>query len=52
MQFVYFVMVICFLVNSAQAKAWGQIGHRVTGAIAQDHLSPEAQAKIGFIISS
>lgn len=49
MQFVYFVIVVCFLVSSAQAKAWGQIGHRVTGAIAQDHLSPEAQAALASL---
>jgi hypothetical protein len=28
------------------ALAWGQIGHRVTGAIAEDHLSPRARREV------
>jgi len=31
---------------SFQALSWGQIGHRVTGAIAEQYLTPEAQHAI------
>ena len=31
---------------SAEANAWGQIGHRITGAIAEEYLSENAKAAI------
>jgi hypothetical protein len=34
------------------AFAWGPIGHRVTGAIAEDHLSPKAQKAVRGILGS
>lgn len=35
---------------SAQASAWGQTGHRVTGAIAEQYLNDNAKAQIALII--
>lgn len=35
---------------SSNSFAWGQTGHRITGAIAQLHLSAAAQAEIGRIL--
>jgi len=38
------------LAVSTQASAWGQTGHRVTGKIAEQYLSPTAQAKIAQLL--
>jgi hypothetical protein len=35
---------------SFQALSWGQTGHRVTGAIAEQYLTPEAQIAINQIL--
>jgi hypothetical protein len=35
---------------SFQALSWGQVGHRVTGAIAQQYLSPKAQQAISQLL--
>ena len=35
---------------SFQALSWGQVGHRVTGAIAEQHLTPEAQLAISQLL--
>jgi hypothetical protein len=35
---------------SFQALSWGQVGHRVTGAIAQQYLTPEAQHAISQLL--
>jgi hypothetical protein len=35
---------------SFQALSWGQVGHRVTGAIAQQHLTPQAQLAISQLL--
>ncbi len=35
---------------SFQALSWGQTGHRVTGAIAEQYLSPTAQAAINQLL--
>ena len=43
--------IFLFLVPS-QAFAWGQTGHRVTGAIAQDYLSPRAARAVRAIIGT
>ncbi len=37
-------------VTSFQALSWGQVGHRVTGAIAEQYLTPEAQRAIGQLL--
>lgn len=37
---------------SFQALSWGQVGHRVTGAIAEQYLTPEAQHAISqFLVN-
>lgn len=43
MKYLQLIIAMCLVLGSAQALAWGQIGHRVTGAIAQDYLSKDAQ---------
>lgn len=35
---------------SFQALSWGQTGHRVTGAIAEQYLTPEAQSAINSLL--
>jgi hypothetical protein len=35
---------------SFQVLSWGQIGHRVTGAIAEQHLTPKAQLAISQLL--
>jgi hypothetical protein len=35
---------------SFQALSWGQIGHRVTGALAEQYLTPEAQRAISQLL--
>lgn len=35
---------LIFSLASSSVLAWGQIGHRVTGAIAEQYLTPEAKA--------
>jgi hypothetical protein len=35
---------------SLNVFAWGQIGHRITGAIAQEHLTPQANAAINALL--
>ena len=39
-------ILITSLAISGQALAWGQNGHRITGAIAEKYLSPKAQAAV------
>lgn len=39
------ILTIC-CVMSFEALSWGQIGHRVTGAIAEKYLSPEASQRV------
>ncbi len=46
-QLCLFLLIAIF---SGQAFAWGQIGHRVTGAIAEQYLSEEARAAIGDLL--
>jgi hypothetical protein len=41
------VVISCI---SFQALSWGQMGHRVTGSIAQQYLSPEAQKAISELL--
>jgi hypothetical protein len=40
----------CAMLVSLQAFGWGQTGHRVTGAIAEQYLSPKAQAAIAALL--
>lgn len=41
-------LAVCFA-QTSQAYAWGQIGHRVTGEIAEQYLSAETRTKIAAI---
>ncbi|WP_100643517.1 S1/P1 nuclease [Alteromonas facilis] len=43
-------LTISLTLASSQALAWGQVGHRVTGKIAEDYLSNEAQAAIAQLL--
>ena len=43
-------LVLACTVISSQVFAWGQIGHRVTGAIAEHHLSEQAQQQVKAIL--
>ncbi|WP_026376608.1 S1/P1 nuclease [Aestuariibacter salexigens] len=47
--YTVFFALACTL-SASQALAWGQIGHRVTGAIAEQHLTEQAQAAINEIL--
>lgn len=45
------LLTLAFTVVMAPAAfGWGQIGHRAIGHIAQQHLSPEAQARLNDIL--
>lgn len=43
-------LAIALLAAPPEALAWGQTGHRVTGAIAERHLSDEARAAVRLIL--
>ncbi len=40
------IVLASSLLMSAEVNAWGQIGHRVTGAIAEQYLTEEAQTAV------
>jgi hypothetical protein len=44
------LVAIAVLFIALPAQAWGPIGHRVSGKIAQDYLSPQAQAGIASLM--
>lgn len=46
------IVLLLLLLTPSLALAWGQNGHRITGAIASSLLSSEAQAKIEDIIGN
>ena len=46
------LFVALLLLAPAPALAWGQNGHRVTGAIADAHLSPRARAAVKEILGT
>jgi hypothetical protein len=48
----HFILALCFALASTQALAWGQNGHRVTGAIAEPLLSRKAKAAIAGILGN
>lgn len=47
---VYAALVVVCLVWCAPALAWGKIGHRVTGQIAQIYLTDEARRQVQAIL--
>lgn len=46
------LLAILLALTATQAHAWGQIGHRVTGAIAEPLLTRKAKAQIAAIIGN
>ncbi len=46
----FIISLLFILVSTNQALAWGAKGHRVTGAIAEQHLSDNAKSKIKEIL--
>ncbi|MEM8684588.1 MAG: S1/P1 nuclease [Pseudomonadota bacterium] len=47
------ILIVCIgTLTSSPAQAWGKIGHRVTGYIADAHLSDEARARVKAILGS
>ena len=48
----HLLLSLALLALPAQALAWGQTGHRVTGAIAQAHLSGLARARVEQILGN
>tara|TARA_B100000508_G_scaffold60116_1_gene46736 strand:+ start:16903 stop:17664 length:762 start_codon:yes stop_codon:yes gene_type:complete len=47
----YFVFVV-IMFSSLSAGAWGMIGHRVVGQVAEEHLSETAQKKVNEILGT
>jgi hypothetical protein len=52
MKFSKLIIGVVATAMSFQALSWGQTGHRVTGAIAEQYLTPEAQLAIGQLLSN
>lgn len=49
-QIVGLITVFCCLLGSAEVSAWGQIGHRVSGKIAETYLNDEARAAVTALL--
>lgn len=47
---ILLISALATSVITSDALAWGQIGHRVTGAIAEKHLTEEARAAIEALL--
>lgn len=48
-----FTVVAALVLSAAQpALAWGQTGHRITGAVADEYLSPRARAAVKDILGT
>ena len=52
MKFSKLIIGVVATAMSFQVLSWGQTGHRVTGAIAERYLTPEAQLAIGQLLSN
>lgn len=48
--FLSFLIILSNIVSPNMAYAWGQTGHRITGAIASNHLSDSAKAAIESLL--
>jgi S1/P1 Nuclease len=44
--------LLCFVLPASPAFAWGQTGHRVTGAIAEHYLSGTARAHVRLLLGT
>lgn len=47
---VSILLITGFLTNSNQTERWGQIGHYVTGEVAEQHLNDLAKARVNSIL--
>lgn len=45
-------IITSFLFNSNQTERWGQIGHYVTGEIAEHHLNDQARTRVNEILDT
>jgi hypothetical protein len=50
MKYFSSILLLLACINSNTVWAWGQTGHRITGQIAEQWLSPEAKIAIGNIL--
>jgi len=51
MRRIVFVFSVCLVSLSATtAHAWGELGHRLVGALAQKHLSPQASDQVAQLL--
>lgn len=48
--FVTLLIITGFFTNSNQTERWGQIGHYVTGEVAEQHLNDLAKARVNSIL--
>ena len=48
----FILALLCWAVPAAPALAWGQTGHRVTGAIADHYLSGVARANVRLLLGT
>lgn len=48
----FILALLCCALPAGPAFAWGQTGHRVTGAIAEDYLSGVARANIRLLLGT
>lgn len=48
----FILAFLCFALPAGPALAWGQTGHRVTGAIAEQYLSGVARAHVRLLLGS
>lgn len=48
--FITLLIITGFLTNSHETEKWGQIGHYVTGEIAEQHLNDLAKARVNNIL--
>ncbi|HEY0799879.1 MAG TPA: S1/P1 nuclease [Steroidobacteraceae bacterium] len=48
----HFLMVAIAMLASAQAVAWGDLGHRVTALVAYRHMTPKARLALDAMLAS
>lgn len=49
-KFILSCIFVGSIFNSSSAHAWGYVGHRASGLIAQDHLTPRAKAEVAKLL--
>lgn len=48
----FILALLCWAIPAAPALAWGQTGHRVTGAVAENYLSGVARANVQLLLGT